>query len=198
MEKRWIKILALFRALSLNNNEDILCDFKTLGLALFQLFCVWVIQDHLNNAGLSFSLSSHSWQWGGEDAFTDLQCLIHTVCVTTGQALYVQRNEEFLILSYHHNTTMDIWGLRRCSRPCLQTADRQGLSRWEASFSAGEHVLGSPLPITEQQQAVLCLPETRVRGSLSFPNSLGCGCKQKVVTLVCQKKKKKVGGSKPP
>lgn len=85
---------------------------------------------------------------------------------------------------------MDIWGLRRCSRPCLQTAVRQGFSRWEVSFCAGEHVLGSPLPITEQQQTVLCLPETRVRGSLSFPNSPGCGCKRKVVTLVFLKKKR--------
>lgn len=101
MEKRWIKILALFPALSLNNyNEDILCDFKTLGLVLFWLFCVWVIQDHLNNAGLSFPLSSHSWQKGVEDAFTELQCLIHIVCAT-GQALYVQRNEKEFYYANH-------------------------------------------------------------------------------------------------
>lgn len=143
-------IFALFPALLSNCKENILHDFKTLGLVLFGLFCVRVIRDHLNNAGFSLSLSSHSSPMVGGGAFLDLQCLIHDVYMPTRETLCVQRKEKefytMLIVYYHQDTTTDMWGLRGCSRSCLQTSDSRGFSSQETFSQQENTVWGHQFP----------------------------------------------------
>lgn len=109
----------------------------------------------------SITRSTDSWR-GCIYIFTmlDSHCLY-----TNGQGLVFTKKQRrifsMLILYDHHNTTTDVWGLRMQHRGIL---------------SAGEHSLGSPQPITEQEQTVPCLPENSTRGSQSLLNSQVCGC----------------------
>lgn len=153
MENKWIKILALFPALSrITKMKKFYVISRLWAWPYFSFFVYGSSKITWTMLGLVLSFITFLTEgWRRciyRFAMFDSHCLCNNrpglVCTKKWRWIF-----PMLIIYYHHNTTMDMWGLR-CSRLCLQAADRQGFSRWEASFSAGEHVLGSPLPITEQ------------------------------------------------